>query len=236
MISRLSLSLLVALTAGLLPAKEPEQPPVSFKPLANYQPLWTSSLFTTHEVKVEAAPVENAEWAANLVFSGWSELDGQRTVYLYRTDTEQSFILQENEPPEAGVMQFIEVENADSLLEARVLVQLDGQEAWINQQTETDTPPAEATYPQPTQPNVTGVTGVQAPTSVDSRAALLKPGVILTADATFDNSLAKPGDPAASNAQLPDSAQEVKRSNAEVLMRLRERHEHLYRMFPRPGR
>ena len=233
MISRFSIFLLAALTAGLLPAKEPEKPPVSFKPLANYQPLWKNSLFTTHEVKVEAAPVENADWAVNLVFSGWSELNGQRTVYLFRTDTEQSFILQENEPPEAGVMQFIEVENEDSLLEARVLVQLDGQEAWINQQPETATPPAEATYPQPTQQTVTGV---QAPTTVDSRAALLRPGVILSADATFDNSLAKPEEPATGNLQQPGRPQEASRSNAEVLMRLRERHEHLYRMFPRPGR
>lgn len=234
MISRFSLSLLATLTAGLLTAKEPEKTPVTFKPLANYQPLWTNSLFTTHEVKTEAAPVENAEWAATLVFSGWSELDGQRTVYLSRTDTQESFILKQNEPPEAGVMQFIEVENEDSLLEARVLVQLNGQEAWIKQQTDAEAAPTQVLSPETSQPVVTAV---QAPTTVDSRAAMLRPGVILSADATFDNSLAKPGQPdSMTGAQPAGSPEEESQSKAEVLMRLRERHEHLYRMFPRQGR
>lgn len=234
MISRFSISLLAALTTGLLTAKEPEKPPVSFKPLTIYQPLWKNSLFTTHEVKVEAAPVENAEWAATLVFSGWSELDGQRTVYLSRTDTEESFILKQNEPPEAGVMQFIEVENENSLLEARVLVQLNGQEAWIKQQTDADAAPTQVLSPDPNQP---AVTAVQAPTTVDSRAARLRPGVILSANATFDNSLTKPGQPdSMTGAQSEVSPEEASQSKAEVLMKLRERHEHLYRMFPRPGR
>ncbi len=234
MISRFSLSLLAALTTGLLPAKEPEKAPVTFKPLVNYQPLWTNSLFTTHEVKAEATPVENAEWAATLVFSGWSELEGQRTVYLSRTDTEESFILKQGEPPEAGVMQFVEIENEDSLLEARVLVQLNGQEAWIKQQTDADTAP---TQPIAQDPSQQAVTAVEAPTTVDSRAALLRPGVILSADNTFDNSLTKPGQPAGvPGAQQAANPEEQSQSKAEVLMKLRERHEHLYRMFPRQGR
>lgn len=227
---RFSFPLLAAVTAGLLHAQEPEKSPVSFKPLADYQKLWTRSLFTTHEVKPELTTVENADWAANLQLSGWSEVDGRLSVYLFRSDTAQTFILQQNEPAEADVMQLVEVENAESILDARVRVHLNGQEAWISQQNESEAPPAGAPAQQQ------AVAGVQAPTSVDSRAAMLRPGVVLNAAATFDNSLAKPNQPASTSAASA-SASSIgeSRSNAEVLMRLRERHEHLYRMFPRQG-
>lgn len=230
---RFSFPLLAAVTAASLHAQEPEKPPVSFKPLADYQKLWTRSLFTTHEVKPEVTAVENADWAANLQLSGWSEVDGRLSVYLFRTDTAQTFILQQNEPAEADVMQLVEVENAEGILGARVRVQLNGQEAWINQANESEEPPAAAPAQQLAQQ---ANAGVQAPTTVDSRAAMLRPGVVLNAGATFDNSLAKPEKPASnSSASAPDSSTDQSRSNAEVLMRLRERHEHLYRMFPRQG-
>jgi len=233
MTSRFSIPLLVTLTAGLLPAQEPEKSPVSFKPLNGYQPLWERSMFTTHETKSEVTVVENADWAANLQLAGWSELDGRLSVYIYRTDTDQTFILQQDEPAEAGVMQFIEVENADSLLEARVLVDLNGQQAWISQQTDSVEPPPETPIQQPAQQTAGGV---QAPTTVDSRAANLRSGVILSASNTFESSLAKPGQPAtATGASEADASNEASQSKAQVLMRLRERHEHLHRMFPRQG-
>lgn len=230
MTSRFFIPLLAAVTAGSLNAQEPEKPHFEPQPLAGYQALWTRSMFTTHEVKPEVTAVENADWAANLQLSGWSEVDGRLTVYLYRADTTQTFILQQDEPAEAGVMQLVEVENAETILDARVRVQLNGQEAWISQQKEAEAPPAGAPAQQPAQQ---AVAGVQAPTSVDSRAAMLRSGVVLSAGATFDNSLTKPEQSGSTTAST--SASEGSRSNAEVLLRLRERHEHLYRMFPRQG-
>jgi hypothetical protein len=190
-------------------------------------------MFTTHETKPEVTAVQNADWAANLQLAGWSELDGRISVYIYRTDTTETFVLKQNEPPEAGVMQFTEVENADSILNARVLVQLNGQQAWVSQQMDTGGPAAEA----PTQQLAQQATGtVQAPTTVDSRAAHLRPGVILSASNTFENSLAKPGQSTtATDALEADGSNQASQSKAQVLMRLRERHEHLYRMFPRQG-
>lgn len=215
---------------GTLPEEETSATPPQPE-LAQFRKLWTSSMFTTHEVKVDAPTVQNADWAANLKFSGWSEVDGKIAVYLFRADTEQTFTLQQNEPAEAGVLQFVAMENAESLLDARVRVRLNGQEAWISQQQESEAPPAAFQAPQPAEPPTAAV---QAPTSVDSRAAMLRPGVVLNAGATFDNSLAKPEQPAATTEnQEPTSPDEQNRSNAAVLMRLRERHEHLYRMFPR---
>ena len=233
MTSRFFIPLLAAVTAGSLNAQEPDKPQFEPQPLAGYQALWTRSMFTTHEVKPEATAVENADWAANLQLSGWSEVDGRLSVYLYRADTTQTFILQQDEPAEAGVMQLVEVENAETILDARVRVHLNGQEAWISQPNESAAPLAGAPAQQPAQQ---ALAGLQAPTSVDSRAALLRPGVVLNAGATFDNSLVK-AEPSASNAAASASAgsNEGSRSNAEVLMRLRERHEHLYRMFPRQG-
>ncbi len=227
MTSRFSIPFLAAVTAGSLNAQEPDKPQFEPQPLAGYQALWTRSMFTTHEVKSEVTAVENADWAANLQLSGWSEVDGRLSVYLYRTDTTQTFILQQDEPAEAGVMQLVEVENAETILDARVRVHLNGQEAWISQQNESEAPPEGAPAQQQ------AVAGLQAPTSVDSRAAMLRSGVVLNAGATFDNSLAKP-EPSDSTA-ASTSSNEGSRSNAEVLLRLRERHEHLYRMFPRQG-
>ncbi|MBB5031556.1 hypothetical protein [Prosthecobacter vanneervenii] len=238
MFHRFSAPLFAALAAGALHAQETEQPSFEPKPLAGYQALWTRSLFTTHEVKPNVPTVENADWAANLQLSGWSEVDGQLYVYLYRTDTTQTFIVKQNEPAEAGVMQVVEMENAESIVDARVRVQLNGQGAWIAQQKESEVPQPPQSSPQ--QPAAQqAVAGVQAPTSVDSRAALLRPGVVLDAGATFENSLAKPGTtPSAmesTTAAQTRNSEDESRSNAAVLLRLRERHEHLYRMFPRQG-
>lgn len=231
MTSRFAVSILAAVTAGALHAQEPDKTPFEPKPLANYQSLWTRSLFTTHEVKPESTPVENADWAANLQLSGWSEVDGKLCVYLYRTDTTQTFILQEDEPAQADVMRLLEIENVESIVDARARVNLNGQEAWISQQMEAEEPPAAA---PPQQPAQQAVAGVQAPTSVDSRAALLRQGVVLNAETTFDNSLTKPDQSRAGGAAAQGmSSNEQKQSKATVLMRLRERHEHLYRMFPR---
>lgn len=217
---------------GTLPEEETSATPPQPE-LAQFRKLWTSSMFTTHEVKVDAPTVQNADWAANLKFSGWSEVDGKLAVYLFRADTEQTFTLQQNEPAEAGVLQFVEMENAESLLDARVRVRLNGQEAWISQQQESEAPPAASQSPQSAQQPASGL---QAPTSVDSRAAMLRPGVVLNAGATFDNSLSKPEQPAsAAGTQETNSPDEESRSKAAVLTRLRERHEHLYRMFPRQG-
>lgn len=238
MTHRLSASLLAAVTAGALHAQETEKPSFEPKPLAGYQALWTRSLFTTHEVKPVVPTVDNTGWAANLQLSGWSEVDGRLFVYLYRTDTTETFIVKQNEPAEAGVMQVVEMENAESILDARVRVHLNGQEAWIAQQTESAAPPP----PTPQQPAQQAVAGVQVPTSVDSRAALLRQGVVLDAGATFENSLEKPGSPssampatATTAAVQTRNSEDESRSNAAVLLRLRERHEHLYRMFPRQG-
>jgi len=237
MISRFSIPLLAAFTVGLLPAQEPEPSPVPFKPLNGFEPLWNRSMFTTHETKPEVAAVENADWAAHLQLAGWSELDGQISVYIYRSDTAQTFILQQNEPPEAGVMQFVEVENPESILDARVLVHLDGQQAWISQQLDNGGPPAEAPIQQLAQQTPQPATGtVQAPTTVDSRAAHLRSGLILSADNTFESSLDRPGQPAADLGDLEASNfNGANQSKAQVLMRLRERHEHLHRKFPRQG-
>ncbi|WP_395739842.1 hypothetical protein [Prosthecobacter sp.] len=237
MTHRLSASLLAVVTVGTLHAQETETPSPSFepKPLAGYQALWTRSLFTTHEVKPVVPTVENSDWAANLQLSGWSEVDGQMLIYLYRTDTTETFTVKQNEPSEARVMQVVEMENAESIQDARVRVHLNGQEAWIAQQKESEASPSPPP-PTPQQPAQQAVAGVQVPTSVDSRAALLRPGVVLDAGATFENSLAKPGTPSSAMPAFGDqtrNATDESRSNAAVLLRLRERHEHLYRMFPR---
>jgi len=228
MTSRFPVALLAAVTVGTLQAQEPEKAPFEPKPPADYQALWTRSLFTTHELKPVVPAVENADWALNLQLSGWSEVDGQLLVYLYRTDTTQTFILKENEPAEAGVMKLVEVENAETILDARVRVNLNGQEAWITQQKESEAP--QAAPPQPAQ----AVAGLQAPTSVDSRAGLLREGVVFKPGTTFANSLNQPGQPVATAGSAQSvSANDANSSNAAVLMRLRERHEHLHRMFPR---
>lgn len=233
MISRFFIPLLAAFTVGLLPAQEPEPSPVSFKPLNGFQPLWNRSMFTTHETKPEVTAVANAEWAAHLQLAGWSEVDGQLSVYIYRSDTAQTFILKQNEPPEAGVMQFVEVENAESILDARVLVHLDGQQAWISQPLDNGGPPAEAPVQQLAQQ---ASSAVQAPTTVDSRAAKLRSGVILSAGNTFENSLTTSEQSATAPGAVDEANPiEATQSKAQVLMRLRERHEHLHRMFPRRG-
>lgn len=229
--------MLACLTTGLaetgLPAEEEQTVEPQQPQLSHFQKLWTRSVFTTQEMKVEVPTVENAEWAANLQFSGWAEVDGRLSIYLFRTDTQEAYTLQQDEPAEAGVMQFVALDQAETFFDARVRVRLNGQEAWISQQKETDAPAEPVPAQQPPQQILAAV---QAPTTVDSRAAMLRPGVVLSADATFDNSLVKPGTPAsAAVTQEPAIPDEDSRSNAAVLMRLRERHEHLYRMFPRQG-
>lgn len=229
-----------SLTAVSLSAEQPEASPVPFKPLAGYKSLWTRSLFTTHEVKTEVTAVEDAEWATNLQLSGWSEVDDRLSVYLYRTDTTQTFVLQQNEPAEAGVMQLVEIENAETIIDARVRVRLNGQEAWISQPKEEEAPPA---TPPSQRPAPTAIGGLQAPTTTDSRAALVREGVVLNAETTFESTLVKPGGQGMQPTAQPTAAGAAGAqatsgnagpgTNAAVLMRLRERHEHLYRMFPR---
>lgn len=210
------------------PAAEiPDTVAASFKPLDHYQALWSRSLFTTHEVKVEASVVEDASWAATLQLSGWSEVDGQLSVYLFRSDTEQTFILNNGEPAQSGVMQLVAVENTETILDARVRVRLNGQEAWIRQVDESGA----------TTPPVSGAAqsgGVQVPTTVDSRASRLTSPVVLTNNTTFEGSLSPSADPANSAAQTPVARSDAQPASPEVIQRLRERHEHLYRMFPRP--
>lgn len=214
-------------SAGEPPSATPGQPQ-----LATFEKLWTSSMFTSQEMKVEVPEVTNAEWAANLQLSGWSEVDGQLSVYLFRSDTGQTFILQQGEPDQKEVMQFVAIENTETIIDARVRVRLNGQEAWISQQKEAAAPPQPITGSQPAQP---ATSGLQAPVTVDSRAALLRAGVVLTADTTFEDSLSQPEKSASSTPDATSGATEAGKPRAEVLQRLRERHEHLYRMFPRPA-
>lgn len=208
-------------------AKARETVTASFQPLDHYHALWSRSLFTTHEVKVEAPVVEDASWAAKLQLSGWSEVDGKLSVYLFRSDTEQTFILNKGESPEAGVMQIIAIENAESILTARVRVRLNGQEAWIRQADESGAaaPPGSGTQQQG---------GVRAPTSVDSRASRLTSPVVLTNTTTFEGSLSPARGENRPRAGAPAATGDALQPSPEVVRRLRERHDHLHRMFPRP--
>lgn len=211
--------------------------------LSHFDRLWKSSMFTTHELKVEAPVVENAEWGANLELSGWSEVDGRLLIYLFRADTEQTFILHQDEPAEAGVLQFVALENPESIFDARARVRLNGQEAWIGQRAETGAPQVVSAQPQPqsAQDAQPVSAGFKAPTTVDSRAARLRSGIVLTANTTFEDSLDQspanikaPSTPAAQSEQQPAAAPvSAPTSNLSFIQQLRERNEHRYRTFPR---
>lgn len=116
-------------------------------------------------------------------------------------------------------MRLLEIENVESIVDARARVNLNGQEAWISQQMEAGEPPAAVSLQQPARQ---AVAGVQAPTSAGSRAALLREGVVLNAEAASDNSLAKPDQsPGGGATSQGMSSNEAKQSKATVLMRLR---------------
>ena len=190
--------------------------------LESFTPLWTRSLFTSGVAPAPPPqPQMDTEWAKPLSFLGWSEVEGVVTVYLYRSDTEETFVLTKGAMPEEGVLQAVEVENPGSLLEARVRVRLNGQEALIAQFESASSPDESST-----QPPKASDTTVQPPTTVDSRAQRLTEPVLFTEDNTFEKSL----QPARSGAAAkPDEASPA----SEVIQELRDRNESLYDQYPR---
>ena len=187
-----------------------------------FTPLWTRSLFTSGVAPAPAPqPQLDTEWARPLSLLGWSEVEGVVTVYLYRADTEETFVLTKGALPEEGVLQAVEVENPGSLLEAKVRVRLNGQEALIAQFESASSPDESST-----QPPKASDTTVQPPTTVDSRAQRLTEPVLFTEDNTFEKSL----QPARSGAAAkPDEASPA----SEVIQELRDRNESLYDQYPR---
>ena len=206
-------------------SKGAQNAPVVQPELGLFTPLWTRSLFTSGVAPAPPPqPEVDTEWARPLSFLGWCEVEGIVTVYLYRSDTEETFALTQGAIPQEGVMQAVEVENPDSMLDAKVRVRLNGQEAVIAQFE------AVSLTEQPSQqtPSANDKT-VQPPTTVDSRAQRLTEPVLFTADNTFENSLQAAQQGVSSKSDKPSPA-------SEVIQELRDRKESLYDQYPRPSR
>lgn len=230
-------------------AAEEEEPSVmpSQPELSQLEKLWTRSVFTSHQDTMPvAAPEVKADWAENLSLSGWVELNGRLSAYLVRKDNGEVILIENTAPGNPDDFQLLEIENAGLLLGMRARVRFHGKDAWVTQQAEAE-PAIEPTPAsvQPVQAPPAPDAPIKAPTTVDSRAARLRPGIVLGAATTFNDSLvesaaqgseqspgmtagtAQPG----STPELPPEQQ----SNINFIQRLRERHEHRYSSFPRPS-
>jgi hypothetical protein len=198
-----------------------EQAPATQPELETFVPLWTRSLFTSAPPPAEPVlvPTENAEWAAHLSFLGWAEIEGTRSVYIHRTDTDETFVLTLGTSAQEGVMEALEIINADSMMEAQARVRLNGQEALIRT-FEAPVPPPEEIKTAATRPS----TPVEPPTTADSRAQRLTQPVLLTEDNTFEKSL-QPNSPERDN---PPAA-------ADVIQELRQRNDMLHQQQPLPA-
>lgn len=201
-----------------------EPAPVERAGIETFNPLWTRSLFTSGKAPPPPPPlIENTDWAKPLSFLGWTEIDGAVTVYLYRADTEETFVVTQDRIPEEGVIQIVEIENPESMLEAKVRVRLNGQETVIAQ---FDAPILTETRKDgKSAPKASGP--VQPPTTADSRAQQITGPILFTEDSTFENSLQRQakGAAVAPTESTPAS---------EVILELRQRNEAAYDQYPRP--
>lgn len=240
---------LVAFNAGLADTSTPDDEETTAQPvqpsLDQYESLWSRSMFTTHQTSMPvSATVQQAEWAQNLSFCGWSELNGTTCAYLMHKDTSEVVIITKDDAGGTGDYQLMQIENAHLMLGMRALVQFRGQQAWVSQvpETETESAPAPAQAAGNSQPPQQ----LTAPTTTDSRAAHLRPGIILSASNTFQDSLqpaavatVSPVATTAATAVQPGSTQApsgepMELNNQSFIQRLRERNEHRYSSFPRP--
>ncbi len=193
--------------------------------LGTYSPLWTKSLFTTHE-QLAPMPADNLTppgWATDFELSGWTRVDGQLTVYLTRRSNGQTIVLYENDLESPDTPRLIALNGEDTILDGKARVSMNGEMAWIslNQGVSTHThqpgnPDALKAAPDTSQDSKDVL---EPPTTVDSRAARLNGPVLLDASATYESFLTPPAEPAPT-----------------AVERLRQRREKLIRDFPRRSR
>jgi hypothetical protein len=193
--------------------------------LGAYSTLWNQSMFTKHDDLVPAPePAENSlppGWASDFELSGWTRLDGKLTVYLTHLSSRQTLTLNEDEVGSPDQPRLICLSGEETILDGRARVSMNGETAWISLNPGAF---SSAPFPDPSQGNKPPAANVaetaeqvEAPTTIDSRAARLNGPVILDAAATYQTILTPAKKPV-----LSDEAQ-----------RLRERREKLIRDFPR---
>jgi len=170
------LPLVMQLAGGLLPAAA-EQPDHAPRPLSHYEALWSQPLFAPPSAPVEleesTEPLDAAIASPVLRLAGWGRLGNVETAVAWDTRRGISVLLDKRSGTHGN--RLIRFQPGLSGSTARALIRWEGKDIWISA-----TP---------------GEDFVEAPLTVDSRAADLDGPVLLTGDATMEEliSTLRPG-------------------------------------------